>query len=255
MTTGTDLGVLSVPVHELLPGKIADNGYQNQRVDGYGDTFVQQWTPRRAAQEGSYFVVQNATAGTGVAQTANTTQDATHPFIGISVPGTQGKSFYLDYIMMKPTAVSSGQTTQNLDIIVCAGTATLAAGTDYSAKATGIGTAGYRSPNTNVVGSSMLANLRVGAPTAVLGTDARQLVHAIPRDSVIPVAGDQYILVFGREGGFTASGDIAGTTAKQIVIPCPPVIVAPGYAMLFIPWAASVAGAMSWEFEMGWWER
>lgn len=243
-----------------LPQAVGQTGTPELRGNGYGDQYVNQLTLDRAALQGSLFRSMNATIGTGIAQTANTTQDTTKPFIVGVNPAAATKRVRLVSLIMKPTAVSSGQTTQRIDVVTCAGIAYASAGTDYLNLVSGLNaTVGYsnvgRAAQNN---ASILSVLRVGVPVTVLGSEARLQAHFSPRVTTIPVIQDEYVMTFGDLGGANVPPTTlipVGTTIDRIVKACGPVIVDPGYSFMIIPWAASVAGAMSWEFELTWYEE
>jgi hypothetical protein len=243
-----------------LPQARAQTGTPELRGSPYGDQYVNQLTLDRMALQGSLFRAMNATIGTGIAQTANTTQDTTKPFITGANPAASTKRVRLVSLIMKPTAVSSSQTTQRIDVVTCAGVAYASAGTDYLTLASGLnGVTGYsnvgRAAQNN---ASVLSVLRVGVPVTVLGSEARLQAHFSPRVTTIPVVQDEYVMTFGDLGAASVPGTgivPVGTTVDRIVKACGPVIVDPGYSFLIIPWAASIAGAMSWEFELTWTEE
>lgn len=212
----------------------------------------------RMAEDGSLFHMANATPGTGIAQTANTTSDTTKPFIVMVNPVTSTKRVYLHRLILRPTAVSSGQTTQNIDVFTCDGIAYASAGTDYLAAASGIATAGYRQLRSGHANASVLSVIRVGVPVTVLGTTPRLLAHYLPRQTTIPVIGDTYTMHFGSLYGTIGPGNTpepVSTTVNQYARQFPPIIVDPGTSCLIIPWAASIGGAMSWEFDFDWSEN
>lgn len=248
---------------QTLPQQVAgQSGIAQDRGDRYGERFSQDLLVDRYAEEGSLFVSRSATLGTGIAQTANTTEDTTKPFIvGFNNAAANGKSLRLIRLLLRPTAVSSSQTIQNISIVTAGGNVYASAGTDYNLKVSGLNaTVGYA--NIGRAGSdqaSILSVLRVGVPVTVLGTGAPKLqTRFSPRTTTIPVLGDEYIMYFGQRG--TGGGEISlvqpvSTTINRYVKYCDPVIVDPQYSFMIIPWAAGIAGAMSFEYELVWSER
>lgn len=232
------------------------------RGDRYGDQFVRELDMDRIAEQGSLFRSGNATLGTGIAQTANTTEDTTKPFIfglngDTAIPTGTGKSVRLVRLVMRPTAVSSGQTIQNISVVVSVGGSRSSAGTDYKINVSGLNaTVGYS--NVGRVGAnnnSILSALWVGAPVTVLGTNPRLAARFSPRTTTIPVVGDEYVMYFGTKtgsGGETSVINPVGTTINRYVKFCDPVIVDVGGSFMVIPWAAGIGGAMSWEYELVW---
>lgn len=251
--------LITVKASDVLPDRVADNAYPEARGSRYGELATNPFSLHRSALEGNVFIARNATQATGIAQTANTTSDTTKPFITLTVGATAVKSVHLIYLILKPTAVSSGQTTQRIDIVTCDGTAWSSAGTNYNQIASGIATAGYHGVNTGKNESSVLSNFYVGVPVTVLGTNSRNVVRFVPRQTTIPVIADTYGMRFGAFGGDWAlpntGAEPVSTTVNQYWRDFLPLIIAPGTSAMVIPWAASIAGAMSWEFELAWLER
>lgn len=210
------------------------------------------------AEDGELFMVTNATYATGVAQTANTTADTAKPFIFMIVPTTTKKFVKLHRLMMKPTAVSSGQTQQVIQIITSTAPTRTSAGTDYNQYASGQAAAGYRNLRSDIAPASVLSALWVGAPVTVLGTTPRLVAEFAPRVATIPVVNDVYVMNFGGINFSSPQSDhaiVASTTVNYYYKQCAPVIVGPGTGVMVVPYAASIGGAMSWEFELIWSER
>ncbi len=251
--------VAQIYAKEALPDHVSDGGTYYQRGNGYGEKYVNPLSMHRLAHEGSLYHIANTTNGTGIAQTANTTSDTTKPFITGTVSPNATKSVHLLRLLMKPTAVSSGETIVNIDVVTCRGQAWASAGTDFGTPATGIATAGYHTFRTGKGVASSHSVLRVGVPVTVLGSDPRNVSRFIPRATTIPVIQDQYIMNFAALGdGFRARPSLVipvGTTIDRIEEDFAPVIIDPGDSYMIIPWAAGILGAMSWEFELVWAER
>lgn len=229
------------------------------RSNRYAEQYLQQFSLDRLAEEGSLFRVRNATLGTGIAQTANTTQDTAKPFLVFTMPSSAKRSFRLHRLWMRPTAVSSGQTIQNIDVVVDIGGVRASAGTDYNLKVSGLNaTVGYN-PIGNAVlsSSSQLSGLWVGVPAYTLGATPSLAARFQPRTTTIPVVGDEYIINFGSlfSGGPVPVVTPVSTTINTYIKNEPAIVVPPGGSAIVIPWAASIAGAMSWEFDVIWSER
>ena len=245
---------------ETLPEEplVGSNGAPSVRANRYGEQFVQQYTLERLALEGSLFRVRNATIATGIAQTANTTQDTAKPFICGRNPTISKRSVYLHRLYLRPTAVSSSQTTQRIDVITDTGGLRASAGTDYNIKVTGLNASvGYNNLKGDVSRASVLDQLYVGVPVWTPGTNQQLAAHFSPRTTTIPVIGDEFIINFGSlfAGGPVPTLTPVGTTIDTFVKNEPPVIVPPGCGFEVVLWAASIAGAMSWEFDLIWSER
>lgn len=258
---------MAVNYDNSLPSPVQGAGTPTITSNRYGDQLVDQLATDVGAERGALFVSRNATLGTGIAQTANTTEDTTKPFIvgfnnasaTIGSGSTGGRSIRLVRLFMRPTAVSSSQTIQNISIVTAAGNNYSSAGTDYNIKVSGLNaTVGYANiGRADSDAASIMSAFRVGVPVTVLGTAPKLQAKFSPRTTTIPVVGDEYIMYFGQRG--TGGGEISlvqpvSTTINRYVKYCDPVIIPPQYSFMVIPWAASIAGAMSWEFELVWME-
>lgn len=246
---------------ELLPSEpvVQSNGAVYRRASKYGEQYVNVLNLDRLADEGSLFRLRNPTQYTGVAQTANTTQDTTKPFLFGSNPSTSKKSVRLLRLRLRATAVSSGQTVQNIDVITAIGGSRASAGTDNKIQVTGLNaTIGYNNVGrADVSQASVMDALWAGAPVTVLGTNAQLAASMQGRTTTIPVIGDEYIINFGSLFSGSAGNGVTpvGTTVDSFVKQEPACIIPPGCTFMVIPWAVGIGGAMSWEYELIWTER
>ena len=201
------------------------------------------------ADEGTYFNAVNPTLGTPIAQTTSITAfGATTPVLIIQntdSPTNLGyKRIYLDYIRLiqgstVPTSATAWQSALILD-----------KGPRYTSGGTALTPV---NPNMDLAALSIAAGF-FGAIVAPAALSARVVGRHVAR-SVIPVVNDETIYSFGNDHAPGAVSDIAGTTAKRLVIPCGPVVIGPGQVLLLYQWGPSCAAAPTFEFELGWWER
>lgn len=237
---------------------INQGGNPETRGSRYGDAYnVNAYSPDALAEDGELFLMTNATVGTGIAQTANTTADTTKPFIFMSNPVTSKKFMRIHRLRLKPTAVSSGQTVQNISVVSSVAGSHTSAGTDYNLIGSGIAAPGYRNMRSGLNQSSVADGIWVGVPVTVLGTLPRLITNFQPRVATIPVANDIYEINFGG-ANWQGQGDhaiVASTTVDYFSTFAPPCIIDPGTCLMIIPWAGSIGGAMSWELELLWSER
>lgn len=253
-----DFGLQAI---ETLPSDllVGVNGYPlKARGNRYGEQYTNQFSLDRLADEGSLFRVRNATQYTGVAQTANTTQDTTKPFLFFTVPATATKSMRLHKLWLRATAIASGQTVQNIDVVTMVGGSRSSAGTDYLINVSGLnGTIGYSNFRPDLNPSSILSGIWAGVPVTVLGTTPSLIGSHRGRTTTIPVVGDEYVINFGNlfNQGQAPGITPVGTTVDTFVKHEPACIVKPGCSLMVIPWAAGVGSAMSWEFDAIWSER
>lgn len=212
-----------------------------------------------ASDEGSFYTATN-TPGTAIATTTSVVDDSTgasthaqqKPVMWMAnvVQGGAGlsaPSFYLRYLKMSivqvPTSATSWKYAMRLT-------------PNVSSKVTTAGTAiTPQQPNSNV-GMSSRATIQFGTITATDSTTdlGQRLVAAGQVSGAIPVALDEWMFTFG---GPANSFDLIGTQTlvKRITVPCPPIVIAPGWGWVLEMYGASNAAAPSWEFEMGWIER
>lgn len=197
------------------------------------------------ADEGSYYVCQNATVGTQLtghvapAIADTNTKSIIHLYNGGS------NDVYLDYIVLT-TAVANASATA-VDFL---------AWTD-SKGSTGLtsgGTASVpvntRSNSTAASGVVLTAGPLVTAPT----TNVKKVLQRVVKP-YIGVALDSYSFVFGN-GAWAPTGFALITAVTHTLTSCAPVVLAPGGNFYFVQTGPSgAATAMTFEYEVGFWER
>lgn len=210
-----------------------------------------------ASDEGSFFLATNATPGTAIATTTSVVDDAatassTHaqasPVMVItnqwSASDPLQKCIYPTYLKMilsqVPTSATSWQYAMRLDFNP----------TRITTQGTVITPV---NPNSNS-GTLSKAAITFGAITTALPTANGRLVARGQINSAVPVTLDQWYFNFG---GNAVPMDVisGGAGAKNISMPCAPIVIAPGWSLTIEMWGASNAAAPSWEFEMGYVER
>ncbi len=198
------------------------------------------------ADEGSYFVAQNAVVGSQLTgHVAPAIADTnTKSIIHFFNAGTA--NVYLDYLVL--TTVVANASATSVDFLAY----TDAKGvTGLSSGGTAITTVNNtRSDVTTASGISMTAGACVTAPLTN--------VHRVLQRRVKPYIGvalDSYSFVFGN-GAWAATGFALVTAVTHTLTSCAPVVVAPGGNFYFVQTGPSgSATAMTFEFEMGFWER
>ena len=200
------------------------------------------------ADEGSYYVAQNAIMGTNLtghvapayADAGIGTKSIIHFFNG----GT--KDVYLDYLSLTTVVANASATAVGFS-----------AWTDQkgSSSHTSGGTAittitNTRSDSTNTTGITLVAGVCVTAPTTNVHRVLQRLVKPY-----IGVALDSYTFAFGNSA-FLPTGIALVTAVTHTVTGCPPVVVGPGCNWMFAQLGPSGAStAMTFNFELGFWER
>lgn len=211
-----------------------------------------------AADEGNFFVATNPTSGTVIATTTSVVDDAatasaTHaqnvPVLLMQNAWSEGdpnaKNIYPRYLRMMLTQVPTSATSWQMSV---------RADKNPSAYTSGGSTITPVNVNTgSSVGSKAAIYFGAVVTPLPLAATARLLARA-QVNAVIPVTLDQWLFTFGTVG---MGGDqlANGAGAKNVLIPLPPIIIAPGWNIRVGMWGTSNAAAPSWEFELGYVER
>lgn len=230
-------------------------------MPGYKDSASQKvaniWNSDHAlADEGAFFLASSPTVGTGIATTTSVVDDAatasaTHgqnvPVMYIQNKGVpsdpNAKSIYLKYLRMIVTAAPTSATAWSMSIRA-----------DNTPRYTSGGS--LIAPVNMNTGSSLASNALIyfGAiVTTPLPSAAARLLTNTQIQSTIPVVKDQWMITFGDPS--MPTNVLTASAAKNITVPCGPIILAPGWNLAIAMWGASNAGAPAWEFELGYAER
>ena len=218
------------------------------------------WTgDQLLADEGSYFVAQNATVGTAIAMTTSVVDDAatassTHaqysPYLYMynrGVPGDlNSKSIYLKYIKLFSRVGDQAWSS--------ATQALFSLRSDNQNRYTSGGTA-LTVSNQNTNSSNTTAAIwYAGANVVSLPntTTQRVLGHGLIQ-STIPLVGSTWIWSFGDVGMNTNFG--YASVINSLTIPNGPIVIAPGWSLQLDIWATALAAAPTFEVEIGYAER
>jgi hypothetical protein len=236
----------------ILPGPFNDASYAPVRLGRYGEQHVQAQLGSKLyplADEGSYFIARNPTAGTGIADAAaQTSLSDTAPvlFLHNNAGLGSGKRVCLDFIRLEVTAAGTAGTNLRAAIKLDQGSSR------YTSGGTGLTIV---NPNMDSGNVSLVDQLFFGALTAAAATaQARQVWQCLCR-TVIPVVGDVYLFTFGAPQQPSSGMVLEGTAQLERVIACPPIEIGPQQQLTFHEWSASQSAAKSFEITMGWWER
>ena len=241
----------AVTVGQARTAIVSDGTDRNVRGTKYGEVAVAGLHSKnhQLADEGSYFVTNNPTPGTGIAfaVTAAVSETAGYFLVvrnGWSIGASDAKNLYLDYLRLITTVAPASGTAGHFFWK-----------TDVATKYTSGGsTLTPANPNTNS-GAASGAVVYAGALTTVAASSSARLLSRGILRGAIPVINDETVFVFGSPN---PGGEIitSGTSVQRMTIPCPPIIVAPGYAACLQLWFPSNAvTAASFELELGHWER
>ena len=207
--------------------------------------------------EGSIFIATNPTPGTPIATTTSVvddaaTQSSTHaqasPVMIIAnnwaATDPNQKIIFPMYLKMLlsqvPTSATSWQYAIRLD--------------SNPNKLTTAGTVITPVNSNSNSGTVSRGYINFGAITTVVASSNSRLVARGQVNSAVPVTADQWLFNFGNYG-VPMDQISGGSGAKNISMPCGPIIIAPGWTLTLEMWGASNAAAPSWEFELGYVER
>ena len=204
-----------------------------------------------ACDEGSFFTANlAATASTAVALTTQAL-GKTNPALAIVNPypvgGAQSYNIYPRYIKILLTVVVAGATTaQHVGTL-----------DSLNPKLTTVGTALGGATNTNSAsGITSRAALYAGVNIAGTDTANARTVHTGTIANSIPIALDSWTFAFGEPVTAASSVIETAATVKQMLVPLPPVVIAPGWTYTLGFWGASwAATALTFSIDVGWIER
>ena len=207
-------------------------------------------TSHAAADEGNYWIATNPTVGTPIVmvqQIASSTDASAVMLINNQWPTTDAKDhrIYLQYLKMQ-----------------CAGTYTSAASAQFAWR----GDAVTRSTSAGSLIVPVNVNMDIGSPgssaqiyfgalviATAMSASARTLSKGII-DYAIPVVGDQWVMTFGDQA--MPTNILAATGAKQVTVPCGPIVIGPQQSVALNLWFPSIGAVVpSFEFELGYIER
>jgi hypothetical protein len=234
--------------HQDLMGASANNTNGPLGSTRRGALHVAPWgsPASNLAEVGQYFVATNPTAGTGIpgiaaADGINALENLISVYNADTAAG--GKRIYMDYLTLRLTAAGTSGTDlayvhhiDSTDRYSSGGSAITEVNPNMDSASTSVGTVYF------------------GALVTSAASAQRLLGGGVLR-VVIGVVGDVYSFSFHGGGQPTnAAGIINATAPVSMHTNLCPVVIGPGDCWLFQTNASSQAGAISWEFEMGWWE-
>lgn len=229
-------------------------GLQNQSYSVSGSTKVSLIFPGdyAACDEGSYFTASlAATASTAVAVTTQALAK-TNPSLaiinGFPVGGPASYNMYLRYVkLLMTTAITGATSVQHVGTL-----------DNLSPKLSTVGTTfGIGPNNTNSnSGTASKAALFGGVNIASADTALGRTVHTGTVANNVPTALDSWTFAYGEPVTASTSFIETATTVKQLLIPLPPIIIAPGWTYTLGFWGASwTAAAATYLLDVGWIER
>lgn len=260
--------LLKLIVSRVLP-QVRPDGTESEtfgRGGRYGEAYMLSMV-RKAhmlADEGSYFVTNNAQ--TGILSAAALTPAATTPSLIISNTDQQpnGKRIYLDYIDLLCTAAGVTATASGYKALAIVLDSILR----YTSGGTVL-TANIVNPNMDSLNKSV-ASVVFGSITAAAASVAartvvglRQMRLPVTATTAPDIANERFRLEFGNvesSPNSSSSASAAGldTLNTDQVIKLPPIVIGPQQSFLlylFQQGATTYSTATTYAPEIGWWER
>jgi len=246
-----------------VPTLAADGTNTQTRVSQYGDMTTTQMgdAATSLADEGLYFKATSVVGSALTPATAtnnNTSFVATTPFVVLQTQDLPGNTrCFLDYIRLYCTATGGTTTFLNFNAAT------------FIDQGRSLGTAGtqYIPVNVNNAFAKNNSYLQVNVGGNITGA-ATPSVRAISRHTIKTLAtnntgpalavGDLFSFDFGEhsQSEHTAGNATAAVTAASAyAFACGPVALGRGDMFTMNLWGSGMAGTITFEFEIGWWER
>ena len=239
-------------VSRQLPGPAFPDGTpQMPRLGRYGEQEVENLinSHHRLADEGSYYITQSPTPGTGIAYALTTAfSDTAGCFLAFknnaAANDPNAKRVYLDYVKLICTVAPTSATAAHCVVKIDNTNRNPTGGTAL--------TPGGSSMD-NSAGS--VAQISAGALTlGAVGSSARQVGREVLR-TVIAVVGDAFVLKFGNIEA-PPGQVINGANPTRFSYNFGPVIIgAQSFALVHLWFPANATTPPSFEVETGHWER
>jgi hypothetical protein len=260
-------------VSRVLPQANLETNEASLRQGRYGEADVLSVVRKShlLADEGSYFVTNNAQTGIlSAAAVAGPATAPTTPSLVIvnndSASNPNAKRVYLDYVELLVTAAGVTATAtqaKNMAVVIDRGGRYSSGGTNLTANST--------STNMDItvtsVAQAYFGNITTTAATIAARTLVGQRMQRLPvsATTVPDIINDRVRYEFGSVEQIPSIilGSVAATTlqpsVEQATIKLPPVVLGPGQSCLIYLWQLVAGGtyttATTYIPEIGWWER
>lgn len=227
------------------------------RASRYGDLSVQSLVPTKhlLADEGSYFTAGNATPGTGIALSAAVTAfaDTTGFFVIRNTAPVGGVRMYLDCLKLILTAATTA--VQSVDFEVK--TDTIVRSPSTVANGTTLTNVNTNQDDGTASQAVVIAYNNAGAMTIPASSAFARQVARGHAATGLHFAGDSIILQFGASERSSTPGltAVRASGPSQTVCDVAPVIIGPQQTAVIYRWSLTEAAAVTYEYELAWWER
>lgn len=243
--------LMSVEVDRALPDAESDSTEKPVRGGRYGEAYIVQTggnSFHMLADEGTYKIAMTV-PGTGITAAINTgISETAGNFLYIknndAVANTRSKTLYPHFLRLICTTIPASAASLHASFKLDNRDRYTSGGSQLTVVNPNIGT-----------GQGYAAQIYAGALTTTAPSPSSYAVDRAVMRSVIPVVNDEWLFTFGHmDGG--AGLSMGGNVAQRMVIPCPPIVIAPQSNLCMQLWAPSNATTAGvYEVELGFFER
>lgn len=249
-------------VSRILPSANPDSSNNDiaVRQGTYGELYTQPLVRKshNLADEGSYFIINNAQ--TGITPPLGVAFSATVAALILYNNDTLGRRLYLDYInltnIVAVTATSSvvGEANAFLALVIDNGNRYSSGGSVLTAPVNPNLSNAATTPNISAYFGNLTATAATGAARTLVG---QRVTRPSPTTAALTLVGDTWLLNFGAVEGMAATSQTV-TNANFVPVPMPPVVIGPQQSVALYLWWANhtpAGGASGFLPEIGFWMR
>ena len=230
-----------------LPNPQVDNFASGgpSRAGRYGESYTLPVTGKEwgAADEGTYYVAVNPTAGTGIVGPVSTTLDEAKALLCV-YNGGQNR-IYPQRMNLWVTVVGTTGTRQDYNF-------TIDQGNRYSSGGTALTKSNVNMDSVRTTG----ATINFGALVTSAASGSRRLMgnHQI-REAAIEIVGDQYTFIWGNNSNGGNSSGTRVATVADFQVEVQPMVIGPGQSLLLHHWRTSITVGVTFEVNFEYIER
>jgi hypothetical protein len=234
-----------MPIFRDRPSPQVDNFLSGapSRAGRYGEAYGlgvsgKEWP---VADEGSYFLAQNPTPGTGIIGPVATTFVETTPLL-VVYNGGQNR-VYPQFLRLHVTAAGASDTRVQFTHVVDSGNRYSSGGSTLTVNNVNMD---------SVVTSQVVA--KFGALTATAASATRRLLGTTVFRGTIGIVEDAYEFVYGAADGSGMGGSRVATVVDMARLVAP-VVIGPGQSYVLHDWAGGIGTGRTYAVELGFIER